>query len=55
MEITKEKRNIVVLLTGAPVPPTPYHRVRSVTASGASVDNDTFTLTCHQWVLGFRW
>ncbi|NEP61109.1 MAG: hypothetical protein F6K31_29705 [Symploca sp. SIO2G7] len=48
MEITKEKRKIVVPLPGAPSSPnspSPRHRV---TASGASLDNDTFTLTCHQ-------
>ncbi|NEP60003.1 MAG: hypothetical protein F6K31_23860 [Symploca sp. SIO2G7] len=55
MEITKEKRKIVVSLPGAPQLPqlpvtaSPRHRVT------ASVDNDTFTLTCHHWVLGGRW
>ncbi|NEP57397.1 MAG: hypothetical protein F6K31_10280 [Symploca sp. SIO2G7] len=49
MERPKEKRKMVIPLPGAsPTPPTPHHRVRSVTASGASLDNDTFTLTCHQ-------
>ncbi|NEP61362.1 MAG: hypothetical protein F6K31_31155 [Symploca sp. SIO2G7] len=52
MERPKEERKMVIPLSGAsPTPPTPHHRV---TASGASVDNDTFTLTCHQWVLGVR-
>ncbi|NEP55563.1 MAG: hypothetical protein F6K31_00725 [Symploca sp. SIO2G7] len=31
-----------------PISASPRHRVT------ASLDNDTFTLTCHQWVLGFR-
>ncbi|NEP58354.1 MAG: hypothetical protein F6K31_15270 [Symploca sp. SIO2G7] len=50
MEKPKKKRKIVVPLPSvSPTPPTPYHRV---TASGASLDNDTFTLTCHHWVVG---
>ncbi|NEP57186.1 MAG: hypothetical protein F6K31_09205 [Symploca sp. SIO2G7] len=60
MEKLKEKRKIVVLLPQLPISLSPYlptslsprHRV---TASGASLDNDTFTLTCHQWVLSGRW
>ncbi|NEP56173.1 MAG: hypothetical protein F6K31_03990 [Symploca sp. SIO2G7] len=54
MERPKEERKMVIPLSGAS--PTPHHRV---TASPrhrvtASLDNDTFTLTCHQWVLGGR-
>ncbi|NEP61546.1 MAG: hypothetical protein F6K31_32110 [Symploca sp. SIO2G7] len=49
MERPKEKRKMVIPLPSAsPTPPTPHHRVT------ASLDNDTFTLTCHQWVLGVR-
>ncbi|NEP56315.1 MAG: hypothetical protein F6K31_04735 [Symploca sp. SIO2G7] len=47
MEITKEKRKIVVLLPQLPQLP-------SSLSSLSSLDNDTFTLTCHQWVLGER-
>ncbi|NEP61241.1 MAG: hypothetical protein F6K31_30395 [Symploca sp. SIO2G7] len=50
MERLKKKRKTVIPFPGAsPTPPTPQLRVP---ASGASLDNDTFTLTCHHWVLG---
>ncbi|NEP60951.1 MAG: hypothetical protein F6K31_28875 [Symploca sp. SIO2G7] len=62
MEITKEKRKIVVPLSGAPLlggggfssPRSPNSHPR-VPASGASLDNDTFTLTCHQCLVIWNW
>ncbi|NEP56627.1 MAG: hypothetical protein F6K31_06325 [Symploca sp. SIO2G7] len=48
MEITKEKRKMVIPLPHLPISVSPRPRVT------ASLDNDTFTLTCHHWVLGVR-
>ncbi|NEP62723.1 MAG: hypothetical protein F6K31_38360 [Symploca sp. SIO2G7] len=52
MERPKEKRKTVIPFPGAsPTPPTPHLERPRVPASGASVDNDTFTLTCHQCLI----
>ncbi|NEP62261.1 MAG: hypothetical protein F6K31_35900 [Symploca sp. SIO2G7] len=50
MEITKESEKMWFLfLISLSSPSSP-----SFPSSPSSLDNDTFTLTCHQWVLGIR-
>ncbi|NEP62826.1 MAG: hypothetical protein F6K31_38915 [Symploca sp. SIO2G7] len=54
MEKLKEKRKIVVPLSGAPQLPQLRVSASPRPRVPASLDNDTFTLTCHQWVVGVR-
>ncbi|NEP58868.1 MAG: hypothetical protein F6K31_17920 [Symploca sp. SIO2G7] len=51
MEITKEKRKIMFLFLSSPSSPS-FPSSPSSPSFPRSLDNDTFTLTCHQWGLG---
>ncbi|NEP59998.1 MAG: hypothetical protein F6K31_23835 [Symploca sp. SIO2G7] len=51
MEITQGIKKMVIPLPHLPISPSPHLPISASGASGSSLDNDTFTLTCHQWSL----
>ncbi|NEP56546.1 MAG: hypothetical protein F6K31_05915 [Symploca sp. SIO2G7] len=50
IERPKESEKLCFSSPASPASPAPYLPISASGASVASLDNDTFTLTCHQYL-----